>query len=279
MHQNYLKISKAQPITLAKTTTNKSQAPKENTQIHPQFSAKVPLSSYIANNNIHFGKQIEKPEKFDISILPIVTIDDEFAHDECIGSYNISCITSLASQFMTEQIRHIQQTGEIIGYKKENIINENRGCTQEELQQKLDEAKEEFVDYFNEEAQKATEEIDKVSPTRTEHTVYRIVNNLTEESEKYFDKINSLQKDDEVILDSAPIYVGTNPIGLLKTYGTVHDGVLFKIELPKGSKLAKFPSYDGINQLLMKPNSKFKVIDNKEFQDNFRVIGLEYMVE
>ena len=59
--------------------------------------------------------------------------------------------------------------------------------------------------------------------------MYRSVNNLTEESGKYFDKINSLQKNDEVILDSAPIYVGINPAGLLKTYETVHDGILFKI--------------------------------------------------
>lgn len=282
MQQKFLNIAGPQYTAFTPNTimqTKQKETPVEKTAENSQTNVKIPLSSYIANNNIHFKKRPEELEEFDISKLPQTKIDEEFAPDECVGSYNISCITNLASQFMTEQIRHIEQTGEIIPYKKENIIAENKGCSEEEIQEKLDEAKEEFLDYFDREKQTAINEINKVSPTTQDHTVYRIINNFSGDSDKYFEKINSLKEGDETTLDSAPLYVGTAPAGLMKAYGSAHDGVLFQIKLPKGSKLAKFPSYDGINQLLMKPDSKFKVIENKEYKDNFRLINLEYIEE
>ncbi len=282
MYQSYMNVSKFHSTPSLKATSKKqAQVQQEKPLDNKQNFVKVPLSSYIANNNIRFGSKIEELKELDASKLP----QDKFDSDECScdGGYNVSCITNLASHYITEQIRHILHTGELVPYKKEQIINENKYyCTKDEIQEKLEEAKEYFLNYFNEEAQRATDEINKLSPTKTEHTVYRIVDEHVGENEYYFDELSSFEKGDETVLDVAPLYVGSDPEYLLKSYSNKNKPqrkVLFKIDLPVGSKLAKLPSSDGINQLLMKPSSRFKIIDNQEFQNNFRLISLEYIPE
>ena len=262
-----------------KTPSENQQNGAVNSQTEP--TAKIPYYSYIANSNITFGNNKKELEEFDISQLPNINSDDEFEIREGISDtgLNLSCLTNLASQYMTEQIRAIENTDKLVPYKERNIREENRYCSEDEINALLEEEKERFVNYFEEEKDKAIKEIDKVNPTTKPHTVYRISNDFNPDSKCYFDKINALKPGEETTLDKAPIYVGTSPAGLLKTYGMAQNGVLFKINLPKGSKVAKFPSMDGINQLLMKPEAKFTVVDNQEYKNNFRVITLDYINE
>ena len=127
----------------------------------------------------------------------------------------------------------------------------------------------------------SSKEIDVFSPTKAPHSVYRVItSNPNEITKKYFDKINALKPDDEVVLSSIPMYVSTSAKKIMQNYGiNSSGGVLFKINLPEGSKLMKLPSGDGIEQLIMRPDSKFKVVENKEYDNNFRTIELDYLFD
>ncbi len=274
-------------ITAGKISLNNKSAVRLEQQnktadLSGQKTAEIPYYSYIANSNISFGNRREELSEFDVAMLPDARLDDEFDILEGISAsgLNLSCLTNLSSQYMTEQIRAIENTGRLIPYKEAAVREEKKHCSEEEINACLEEEKKIFLEKFSEEQAEALKEIEKVNPTVKPHTVYRIINNYhNPDNESYFDRINALKSGDEIILDKSPLYVSTSPAGILKNYGSTQNGVLFQINIPKGSKLVKFPSMDGINQLLMKPEAKFIVKDNQEYKNNFRLITLDYINE
>lgn len=244
-------------------------------------------SEILANQNKILIKQTKAPEIFDIETLEDKKSDEVFSCDELMplnGGINISPILEMGYSYMVEQIRYYEATGELIPWKIAQLLDEAKymGLSDEETKEFIQGAKEKFVKELEEKKKLVKDEIDTISPTVSSHQVYRVIkDNYEEIPHKYFEKVSNLKKDEEAILNSAPMYVSTSAKKTIQTYGggMPHNGVLFKINLPEGSKLLKMPSNDGIEQLIMKPDAKFRVVDNQEYKDNFHLIELDYIPE
>lgn len=192
---------------------------------------------------------------------------------------DLTNILNLSGSYLTQQIRYYEKHGELIPYKKDSITEECRyfGMSDEEIQQKIDEETKAFVDMVKASKEDVIQSINSLSPTEKDHTVYRIISKgYNEDSYNYFEKMKNLKPGEEIVLDSTPIYVSTSAKKTVGNYGVGHGNILFEIKLPKGSKLLRFPSIDGIEQCIMKPNAKFKVVDNKEYKNDFHYITLAY---
>lgn len=241
-------------------------------------------SEALANQNMVLLKRPKPLEKFDIESLPDEKSKDVFALDELafpVGGASISETLELASQWKAEQVRYFEATGELIPWKTRQLVEEAQyqGLSPEETKDYIQKEKEKFAKEIEEKKELSNKEIDVFSPTTKPHSVYRVItNNCDEITKKYFDKINALEQNDEVVLSSVPMYVSTSPKKVMQNYGTNSSGgVLFKVNLPEGSKLMNLPSGDGIEQLIMRPDSKFKVVENKEYDNDFRTIELDYL--
>ena len=182
--------------------------------------------------------------------------------------------------YLAEPIRYYDKHGELIHYKKREVLDEckYKGLSEEETQQRLEKAKIDFVNEVQRQKGDAIASINSLSPTEKDHTVYRIISaGWTQDSNDYFEIMKKLKKGQNIILDSTPIYVSTSARKTIGNYGGKKDYILFKINLPKGSKLLRFPSSDGIEQCIMKPDAKFRVVDNEEYNNNFHYITLDYL--
>ncbi len=228
----------------------------------------------------NFGNRIY--QDFNIEQLPNIGIDQEFSKTELIpttGSIDLTSLLGLTS-YLAEPIRYYDKHGELIHYKKREVLDEckYKGLSEEETQQRLEKAKIDFVNEVQRQKGDAIASINSLSPTEKDHTVYRIISaGWTQDSNDYFEIMKKLKKGQNIILDSTPIYVSTSARKTIGNYGGKKDYILFKINLPKGSKLLRFPSSDGIEQCIMKPDAKFRVVDNEEYNNNFHYITLDYL--
>ena len=91
-------------------------------------------------------------------------------------------------------------------------------------------------------------------------------------SNDYFEKMKSLKIGQDIVLDTIPIYVSSSAKKTIYNYGDTKDQILFRINIPKNSHILRFPSFDGIEQCIMKSDAKFRVIDNQEYNNNFHYI-------
>ena len=228
----------------------------------------------------NFGNRIY--QDFNIEQLPNIGIDQEFSNNELVpinGSVNLTSILGMTYS-SAEPIRYFEKHGELIPYKRNLILEEcqYKGLSEEETQHKLDNAKIDFKNEVKKQKEDAIATINSLSPTEKEHTVYRVISaGWTQDSNDYFEQMSKLKKGEQVVLDTTPIYVSTSARKTIGNYGGKKDYILFKINLPKGSKLLRFPSSDGIEQGIMKPDAKFRVVDNEEYNNNFHYITLDYL--
>lgn len=236
----------------------------------------------IANQNRAF---INNLQSFNIESLDDFSLDETFDLDElkplCKG-VNISPVLELCYSYITEQLRHIEKTGKLIPYKEQEVIQtaKSMGLNEKETIELLEKTKNEFLDRINILKKQAIDSINQLSPTKAPHNVYRVITNSSApESRQYFNSINALKKGDSVVLSTTPIYVCTSGKKAMGNYGRANNATLFKINLPQGSKLLKFPSTDGIDQCIMKPGAKFLVTDNKPYKNNFHQIELDYLLD
>lgn len=238
------------------------------------------LSQYPRPYIAKFGQK--EPKEFDVTSLPNIGIDQEFSNTELIPPKGGICLTSIfdLTSHLAEQIRYYEKHGELIPYKKAQILEECKynSMSDEETQQRIEQETQAFSDNVARIKEDAVRCLDSLSPTEKEHTVYRTISKgYSQDSNDYFNRIKELKEGEEIVLDSVPIYVSTSAQKTIGNYGGKNDNILFKINLPKGSKLLRLPSSDGIEQGIMKPDAKFKVVENKEFKNDFHLITLDYL--
>ena len=227
-----------------------------------------------------FGKRVL--EDFNVEKLPNISLSQEFSSSELIPPKGGICLTSILglTSYLAERIRYYEKHGELIPYMRNEILEEckHKELNEEETKQRLEQAKIDFVNEVQRQKKDAINCINTLSPTEKEHTVYRVISaGWTKDSNDYFEMMKNIKKGQDVILDSTPIYVSTSAKKTIGNYGGNKDYILFKINLPKGSKLLRFPSFDGIEQCIMKPDAKFRVVDNEEYNNNFHYITLDYL--
>ena len=227
---------------------------------------------------------INKLEEFDPQSLDDFGILETFDKEELMlptGRIAISELINLSSGSTSEQIRYYENFGELIPYMAQQYSDQAQqmGLNKEQTEQFLKEKEESFVKKYNEDKIKANESVELTAPTTKEHTVYRVIRDHNHPyGIDYFKKIRSLKKGENIKLDTVPIYVSTSGKRTMKNYcGRLGNAILFQIELPKGSKIFKFPTNDGIEQCIMKADSEFEVLEHKEYKDNFRLIKLKYL--
>ena len=246
----------------------------------------VSSADALANQKMIIVKKPKTLEKFDVESLPDEKSKDVFAPDELAfppEGVSITETLNLGYSYMAEQIRYFEATGELIPWKTRELLEQAQylGLNAEETKEFIQNEKEKFTKEVEKQKELSNKEIDVFSPTKAPHSVYRVItSNPNEITKKYFDKINALKSGNEVVLSSIPMYVSTSAKKVMQNYGVnPSGGVLFKINLPEGSKLMNLPSGDGIEQLIMRPDSKFKVVETKEYDNNFRTIELDYLFD
>ena len=227
-----------------------------------------------------FGKRVL--EDFNVEKLPNISLSQEFSSSELIPPKGGICLTSILglTSYLAERIRYYEKHGELIPYMRNEILEEckHKELNEEETKQRLENAKIDFENEVQRQKEDAIASINSLSPTEKPHTVYRVISaGWTQDSNDYFEMMKNLKKGQDVILNSTPIYVSTSAKKTIGNYGGKRDYILFRINLPKGSKLLRFPSSDGIEQCIMKPDAKFRVVDNEEYNNNFHYITLEYL--
>lgn len=258
----------------------KKEVKNTGNQSNKSIENKKELSVYPRPYFQKFGNSELKAINF--QTLPDVKIDEEFSKTELVPNkdehVNLQDVFDLIA--FAQKIRHFEQTGEMPQYQKDMIIEECKynGLSEEETNLKLREETNNLSSQIKQMKENSINAINSLTPTEQTHEVYRIIGQgYSRETFEYFQKIKNLKSGDSVILDPTPIYVSTSAKNIVNTYGGLKDSILFNINLPTGSKLIKFPPTDGINQAIMKPDSKFKVINNETYKDNFHVITLEYL--
>ncbi len=227
-----------------------------------------------------FGKRVL--EDFNVEKLPNISLSQEFSSSELIPPKGGICLTSILglTSYLAERIRYYEKHGELIPYMRNEILEEckHKELNEEETKQRLENAKIDFENEVQRQKEDAIASINSLSPTEKPHTVYRVISaGWTQDSNDYFEMMKNLKKGQDVILNSTPIYVSTSAKKTIGNYGGKRDYILFRINLPKGSKLLRFPSSDGIEQCIMKPDAKFRVVDNEEYNNNFHYITLDYL--
>ncbi len=251
----------------------------------------IPYYVPIGIQKISFGHLQKDLKEFDIETLQDKKISEEFEPVEFIPPVpkspddyiNVSAITTTAYGYRTDEIRHFLNTGELISYKQDSIVQEckDQGLSKEEIQERIEEEKVRFKETYERELEIANANIEKTHPLIKDHTVYRVVEDpgISEETKKYIEELGKLKPGEEVKLSTTPIYASTSPKRTLATYSCQDNPkILFKMNLKKGSKVFTFPG-DGIEQLILKAGAKFKVVDNEEYKNNFRLITLDYLYE
>ena len=222
-----------------------------------------------------------------IDNLPDKSIEEEFEEEELKllkGFISLSDIMSLTYSYIVDEIRHLEETGELLPYVEQQYRDEciqNR-FTKEETEQFINDKKRKFEDEIQIKRQKAIDEINTTAPSIKPHTVYRVIKqSSTPESKQYIERIKNLKEGDKIELNTTPIYVSSSAKKVMKNYGggCMKDTVLFKINLPVGSKLLKLPCGDKIEQCIMKPKSKFIVASNQMFQNGPYLITLNYVLD
>lgn len=198
------------------------------------------------------------------------------------GTYfDANLIRNMTSESVWEPIVHFEQTGEIIPWKRERIREDlkHKGFYGENLEQEFQKKEAEYGKSIKEDLQKCTDEFDKLVPTAKDAIAYRTIDRGYKDlSKKYFDNIIRAQVGEQIKLNPCPIYIGTNGNKIAETYGGKNNAVMFKINIPAGSKVLKYPDF-GIEQAIMKPGAQFKVVDKQEFKNNNHLIELEYISE
>lgn len=270
-----MKISAINSISFRKTNTQ-----KKSLELNSQNINQTEQNNCNLFYKPTFGKRIY--EDFNVEKLPNIGLEQEFSRTELVpltGSVDLMSLLGLTS-YLAEPIRYYDKHGELIHYKKREVLDEckYKGLNEEETQQRLEQAKIDFINEIQRQKEDAIASINSLSPTEKAHTVYRVISSgWTQDSKDYFDMIKTLKKGQEITLDSTPIYVSTSAKKTIGNYGGNRDYILFEINLPKGSKLLRFPSSDGIEQCIMKPEAKFRVVDNEEYNNNFHYITLDYL--
>lgn len=279
-------ISKIQPKCLNKVNfTSKNESIKGFSHLGAPESFENKGAEILAGQNAAFIK-VENKNTFNTQELEDLGIMDVFEPDEMIPQgerINLNSIVDLTTSSFGEQVRHFRHTGKIIPYmleyyKEEARLNKLEGKEAEDFVQQMCEN---FINSIEEKKKEAILNIDKNYPTKAPHNVYRVIRmGHSEESNQYFNKITNLNKGENIVLSELPIYVSTSGKKVMQNYGAGggKDCVLFKIELPVGTKILKFPSTDGIEQCIMKPDSKFEVVDNKKYDNNFHYLTLKHIL-
>ncbi len=227
-----------------------------------------------------FGNRIF--QNFNADKLPNVGIDQEFSRTELVpesGSISLKSLFDMTS-YLADEIRYFKKHGELIPYRQEEILEscKRKGLNEDDIKHSIEEETKAFAQKIEFLKDDVISTVNTLTPTEKEHTVYRTISKgWTKDHNDYFDWISKLKKGEEVVLDSSPIYISTSAKKTLGTYGGSKDYVLFDIKLPKGSKLVRLSSFDGIEQGIMKPEAKFRVIENEEYNNNFHYISLEYI--
>ncbi len=233
-----------------------------------------------------YNQAVIKP-RFNPDFLPDKSLESEFDGNELctkdIKDFSFYPIGEMADTFTKNCIRKFESNGELPWSNRQSVEEkyERMGIrSEEEKQRMLQEEMEQYAKTIKSLTDRVNEEMSKIPPTTKEHTVYRIITDDYSPSYKNIQtELSSLDIDDEFILDNCPIYVSTSGQKVMKNYGlSARDGFLFEIRLPKGSQLYKFP-HDGIEQCIMKPQAKFKLIDKQEYANDFTYMILEYIPE
>lgn len=242
------------------------------------------LDAVAAQNKGFVTGKNDDLEEFDTSTLGNKSIEDEFSTQEmAINGKRLPMNAVLNLIYSCWEIRYYEQTGELVPYKTKELLEKCRykGLNCEQTQEYIQQAKDDFAAKTNSTKIQAIKDINLSAPTLEEHTVYRILNKPYEDyDKKSYEQIRKYSPNEIVKLSSSPIYVSTSAKKTINNYGgkRAKDGILFEIKLPKNSKLLKFPSGDGIEQCIMKPDAQFKVIKNEQYKNNFTKITLEYIL-
>lgn len=270
-----MKISTINSVSYKKTNKLKISSESRTQKINQEQQ-----NNYNFFYKPAFGNRIY--EDFNVEKLPNISLNEEFSSDELIppkGGVSLMSILDLAS-YLTEQIRYYEKHGELIHYKRNEVLEncKNQGLNDEETQACLEQAKKDFEAQIKTMKEDANNCINSISPTEKEHTVYRIISRgWSKDSNDYFEKMKSLKIGQDIVLDTIPIYVSSSAKKTICNYGDTKNQILFRINIPKNSHILRFPSFDGIEQCIMKPDAKFRVIDNQEYNNNFHYITLDYL--